>query len=341
MDNDQMHDRDPEDNELARRLEAYADARLSPELSATTRMRAHVMAAAHRQAALAQADRDRAAAEAAGAVARADRTRRTPWRRAATLLLAAGLTLAVGVGSVAAAQAGGPLYSLRVWSETLTLPAEADARAQAELKRLTDRLAEAAAATGAGDTNAANAALEAYAGIVKEATENAGSDVSAAATLDAGVRNNIDVLTVLVDRMAERGNENASEAIQRALERAIERSDSALDKMHGKPDDTPGNGPPADPGNRPAATDKEEKPPNSNKPAGDPVDKTPKPHPTPNAGGGNPNTVSTPEAEHTPRAGPPSSPSGGGNPGGGSPGGDNPGGGNPRGGNDNGGGQGD
>jgi hypothetical protein len=322
MDNNHMQHRDLEDDELARRLEAYADARLSPELSATTRMRAHVMAAAHRQAALAQADRDRAAAEAAAVVTLADRTRRNPWRRAATLLLAAGLTLAVGVGSAAAAQAGGPLYPVRIWSETLTLPAEADARAQAELKRLEDRLAEAAAATAAGDTNAANAALEAYAAIVNEATEGAGNDVSAAATLDAGIRNNIDVLTVLVDRMADRGNEHASEAIQRALERAIDRSDSALDKMQGKPDDTPGNGPPANPGSGPAATDKEEKSPNPNKPADPPANPAPNAHPTPNPGGGNPNAAATPVAEHTPRAGPPSTPPGaGGNPGGGNAGG--------------------
>jgi len=319
MDNDQMQHRDPEDDELTRRLAAYAEARVSPELSATTRMRAHVMAAAHRHAALAQADRDRAAAEAA-ATALVDRTRRTPWRRSFTLVLAAGLTLAVGVGSAAAAQAGGPLYPVRIWSETLTLPTEADARAQAELKRLEDRLAEAAAATAAGDTNAANAALEAYAAIVNEATENAGNDVSAAATLDAGVRNNIDVLSVLVERF-EAGHGQAGEAIQRALERAILRSDSALDKMHGNPNDTPGNGP-TNPGNGPAATGGPQTTANPNKPPDDPADKTPKPHPTPKPDDANPNAQPTAEAEHTPRAGPPSAPPGAGNGGGGGDGGD-------------------
>jgi hypothetical protein len=313
MDNDRMQHRDQEDDELARRLEAYAEARLSPELSATTRMRAQVMAAAHRHAALAQADRDRAAAEAASA-SLVDRTRRSPWRRSFTLLLAAGLTLAVGVGSAAAAQPGGPLYPVRIWSETLTLPVEADARAQAELKRLEDRLAEAAAATATGDTNAANAALEAYAAIVNEATNEAGNDVSAAATLESGVRSNIDVLTVLADRVK---NEGASDAIQRA----IDRSDSALDKMHGKPDGTPagtpGNRPDTNPGNGPAATDRPEKTPNPNKPTDDPVDKTPKPHPTPNTGNINQNAQPTPEAEHTPRGGPPSEPPGGENGGGG------------------------
>src|SRR6185312_11565575 len=42
--------------EVIRRLEAYADARLDPSVAATTRMRAAVMAAAHRQAALIAAD---------------------------------------------------------------------------------------------------------------------------------------------------------------------------------------------------------------------------------------------------------------------------------------------
>jgi hypothetical protein len=314
MDDDLMQHRDPEDDELARRLEAYAEVRLSPELSATTRMRAQVMAAAHRQAALVQADRDRAlAAEATPAVDRDrnDRTRRSPWRRSVTLLLAAGLTLAVGVGSAAAAQPGGPLYPVRIWSETLTLPGEADARAQAELKRLADRLAEAAAATGAGDSNAANAALEAYDAIVQEATLGAGNDVSAAATLEAGIRSNIDVLTVLVTRV---GNDRASEAIQRALERAIERSDSAVDKMHGKPDDTPGNGPGGNPGIGPKSTGGPDRTPNPNKPSPDPSDKTPKPHPTPNDDPTT-NAQSTTEPGRTPGGGPPSErPGGGGGP---------------------------
>jgi len=306
MDNEPMQHREPLDDELARRLEAYAEARLSPELSASSRMRAHVMAAAHRHAALAQADRDRAAAAAAEAT-RIRRSGRSPWRRSATLLLAAGLTLAVGVGSAAAAQPGGPLYPVRIWSETLTLPTEADARAHAELKRLADRLAEAAAATAAGEVNAANAALEAYDAIVLEATEGVGDDVSAAATLESGVRSNIDVLTVLAARV---GNDQASEAIQRALERAIDRSDSAIDKIHGKPDDTPGNGPDDNPGNGPKSTGGPDRTPNPNKPSPDPADKTPKPHPTPPDP--NTNAQSTAEADRTPGVGPSSVPPGAG-----------------------------
>ena len=298
-----MQQKNREDDELTRRLEAYAEARLSPELSATIRMRARVMTAAHRQAALARADADRAVAQATiAAVAQADRTRRASWRRPLTALLAAGLTLGVGVGSVAASQAGGPLYGVRIWAETLTLPNEANARAQAELQRLESRLAEAATASAAGDTVAADAALEAYAAIVNEATEDVGNDVSAAATLESGVRSNIDVLTVLVGRVP---NDAARDAIQRA----IDRSDSALDKMHGKPNST---SPAVDPTKSP----KPERTANPNKPTDDPSKATPKPRPTPK---GNPNAASTPKP--TPRGGPPAEPPGRGGGRGGSQGG--------------------
>ena len=285
-----MQHRDPERDELAQRLEAYAYTRLSPELSATTRMRARVMAAAHRQAALQQADADRATD--ALTIVQADRTRRAAWRRPLTALLAAGLTLGIGVGSVAASQAGGPLYPARIWAETLTLPSNGNDRAEAELHRLADRLAEMAAATAAGDTNAANAALEAYTSIVQEATHDLGNDVAAAATLDAGVRSNLDVLTVLVGRAP---NDQARDAIQKA----IDRSDSALDAIHGKPSGSPGGQPSTNPGNGVGPTDKPGHTPNPNQPTPDLTEPTPKPHPTPK-----PNLAPTPE--HTPRGGPPS-----------------------------------
>jgi hypothetical protein len=277
MDDEPMQDRKRVDEELRRRLAAYAEARLSPDLSATTRMRAHVMTAAHRRAALAQADRDRALATSTLApVALADRTRRPAWRRPLTALLAAGLTLGVGVGTVAAAQAGGPLYGARIWAETLTLPASANERAQAELHRLEDRLAEAAAASAAGNVAAANAALEAYAAIVNEATDDVGNDVAAAATLDAGVRSNIDVLTVLVGRVPDQAGD--------AIQRAIDRSNSALDALQGKPSDTPGGPPTTFPATTPNPGEPDRTS-NPNKPTPDPsetprVHPTPKPHPT-------------------------------------------------------------
>jgi hypothetical protein len=297
----ELMDRDFKDDELARRLEAYADARLSPELSATSRMRAHVMDAAHRQAMLARADADRAAEDRTGATVvpfgRTDRTRASVWRRSMTALLAAGLTLVVGVGSVAASQAGGPLYDLRIWAETVTLPSEANARAQAELNRLADRLAEAAAAAAAGDSNAAQAALEAYEAIVTQATAGASGNAVASATLDTGVRNNIAVLSALVTKVPEQARD--------AIQHAIDRSDSAVEQLRVNPAGNPNNGlgPSANPGNpnRPDRT------PNANKPTDD-REKTPKPHPTPQP---KPPDAAAATPRPTPKGGPPSSVPGG------------------------------
>ncbi len=284
MDNDQMHDRDVEDVELARRLEAYVEARLSPSVSATTRMRAQVMAAAHRRAAPARADADPAALAASEIAAPPTVIRRPAWRRPVSALLAACLILALAVGSVAAAGPGSPLYGARIWAETLTLPTSAAERAAAEVRRLQERLAEAAVATAAGDTNAADAALEAYGAIVSEAT--AGADVSAAATatLDAGIRRNIEVLTVLAGHVPEQA--------QDAIQHAIERSSSAVDGLRGSPGV---GGPSANPQTtpEPGATNRPERSANPNKPTPAPAnatskpqeDATPRPHPTPNAGG--------------------------------------------------------
>ena len=294
MDNDRMQHREPDDDELARRLEAYAAARLSPEPSATTRMRAHVMVAAYRHAALSPVDTDRAAAVAADFARRGPR-RGPTWRRPASLLLAAGLTLGLGVGSVAAAQPGGPLYGVRVWTETLSLPSEANERAQAELRRLQDRLSEAAAASAAGDTNAANASLEAYGAIVREATTGATVSAAATATLDVGIRRNIAVLTVLADRVPEQA--------RGAIENAIHGSDSALDAINEHGQGQPGGPPATTPANssKPDATDRPGRTPNANQPAPKPAEATQKPHPTP-------------KPDHTPPAGgPPTDPPGGGN----------------------------
>ena len=273
MDNDQMSDRNPEDDadgELTSRLQAYAHARLSPSLAVTTRIRVQVMAAAHRLA---------AAERAAETPVRPTAMRRPAWRRPMFGLLAAGLTLALAVGSVAAAQPGGPLYETRIWAETLTLPTSAADRAQSQVRRLQERLAEAAAATAAGDTNASDAALAAYGAIVGEAT--AGADVSAAAnaTLDTGVRRNIEVLTILAERVPK--------PARTAIEHAIERSSSAVDGLRGKSGvggqpTNPAKAPDPGPTDRPERSANPNKPPaNQAKPPADPA----KPRPTPKAGG--------------------------------------------------------
>ena len=309
MDNQPIDDRDVEDVELAERLQAYAEARLSPSLSATSRMRSHVMAAAQRQAALARVDADRAAVATADLASRPRVVQVPRWRRPVAALLAACLTLALAVGSVAAARPGGPLYGTRIWVETLTLPSTAADRAVAEVRRLNDRLAEAAAAEAAGDTNAAAAALAAYDAILAEATAGTNRDAAANATLDTAVRRNIEVLTVLLGRVPDQAKD--------AIEHAIDQSDSAANGLQGQPG--VGGPPSSNPGNGPAATNKPDRTANPNKPTPAPAnatprsheDATPKPHPTPKPKPTPAPAAATPAPEHTPRAsGRPSTPPG-------------------------------
>lgn len=271
-----MDDRDVEDVELAERLQAYAEARLSPSPSASSRMRDHVMAAAQRLAASSRG-------EAGHAVAPVDlASHRRPielfrWRRPATALVAASLTVALVVGSVAASQPGGPLYGPRIWAETLTLPSSAADRAAAEVRRLNERLAEAAKAAAAGDANAADAALTAYNGILSEATAGTHGDGSATAALDSAVRRNIEVLTSLLAR------DSFPDQAKDAIRHAIDQSDSAADELHGQPGVGAPPSPP--PGNGAGASNKPERTATPAKPTPRPTPKshrTPPSHPTPN-----------------------------------------------------------
>ena len=189
-----------------RRLEAYAESRLSPDLATSSRLRARVLAVAHRQAALARADAGltvvpslEGAAEAPPFSPRAQQLARATSRsrgwsrrgsagRAAAIVLAASLGLGVMAGGALAARPGGPLYDARLWAETLTLPSDPSARAVAELDRLKDRLREIADASRAGDQAGVAAALAAYEAIVDQASASAilaGDDV-AAAVLEIG-----------------------------------------------------------------------------------------------------------------------------------------------------------
>ena len=303
MDSDRMHDRDVEDVELAQRLEAYAEARLSPSLSATSRMRAQAMTAAHQQTALARADTDRPILAAAYIAARRTAMRRPAWRHPVSALLAACLIVALAVSSVAAARPGGPLYGARIWVETLTLPTSATERATAEVHRLNERLAEAAVAMTAGDTNAADAALAAYSAIISEATGGANGNAAANATLDSAVRRNIEVLTLLAGRVPDQARD--------AILHAIQQSSSAVDGLHGNPG--VGGKPSTNAGKtpEPGATNRPEHSANPNKPTPAPAnatpkphdDATPKPHPTPQPHATPEPNAAIPKPEHTPKAG--------------------------------------
>jgi len=213
--------------ELARRLEAYADLRLSPSSAATTRMRTAVMNDAHRRAALIKADAtfDTAGQTASPVAAERDTPARLrlSWRRPAAALFAGVFALAILAGSVYGARAGGPLYGARLWVEMANLPSNVRDRAQAEVNRLDERINEAQEASSAGDASGTEAALAAYSSIVTEAATGSGGDATASATLEVAVTHQVVVLTVMVDSVPPES--------RGAAEQALTASTKALDDL--------------------------------------------------------------------------------------------------------------
>ena len=218
----------PGDAALVRLLHAYAETRLTPDLATSARIRARVLAVAHRRAELAGADTSRAllsraASSAPATTARAGSGPR--WRRVAIGLLAATLAMGGATGVAFASRAGGPLYPTRLWSETLTLPTDPSARAVAQLDRLDRRLAEATEAAQAGDLAAVQVALDAYQDILEQAagSAEAARDDVAAAVLETGVGHNLAVLQAL--------SGSVPSAAVDAILKAIERSGTAIDRV--------------------------------------------------------------------------------------------------------------
>jgi hypothetical protein len=253
---DAMIDLTTGDAILRQRLLAYGELRLTPDAATSARIRARVLAVAHRRADLVRADAALTvvrevptAPTTARIVARAGRTLA---RRAMTALLVATLGVGLAAGTSLAAKAGGPLYAARLWAEEVTLPSEPSRRAVAELERLQQRLAEATEAIQDGDPGAAAAALSAYSTIVGVASDDAiasGDDV-ASAVLTTGVGHNVEVLQGLITKVPA----TAADAIARAISRAIDRSDAAIehigqDRGNGvtPPNGQPGGGPAAHP----------------------------------------------------------------------------------------------
>lgn len=217
--------------ELERRLESYARVRLSPDPLAVARIRARVM----REVRL-EFDLGRSIAAAAVAP-----PRRAFFRPIARPILAAGLWLAIGVGTIASAQPGGPLYPTRMWIERAALPTTADARTTAEILQLETRLAEVMAASAEGDGPAALAALAAYRQIADAALLDAGTSAERLAQVRAALDRHLAVLGAVGDHLMSKGNDQAAAAIQANLERAIEHNNAVIDKLT-KPTDngTPG-----------------------------------------------------------------------------------------------------
>jgi hypothetical protein len=214
------------DLEIEQRLDAYARVRLSPTERASARMRARVM----REARLSMAGGSTAFSTASLPLAlEGSRARRRGglMRRGAGLLLAAGLSLAVAGGAMAAAQAGGPLYPTRVWLETIALPADGAARVDADLVRLESRMQEVIEAARKGDRNAVAAALLAYHEIADEALLAAHGDAAAIDRLRDALDRHLAVLAAVAAKVPPQ----ASEAIERNIERAIERNGATLDRI--------------------------------------------------------------------------------------------------------------
>ncbi len=143
-------------DELVRRLQAYAGARLSPDQWASVRMRTAVIE--H------------------GRAARAAAPRRYGWRQLVRQLgfvaLVGVLAIATGSSAAFAASPGGPLYDARLWVETALIPFSGDPGA-ARVDQIDQRIDEVTSAVNAGNGNAANAAGNAYTTEVDQAAQAA------------------------------------------------------------------------------------------------------------------------------------------------------------------------
>lgn len=236
---------DIRDFEIERRLDAFARARLSPDPAAAARIRARVM----REARL-QFDAARIAAHVAPAVALA--TRRSTPRRFVTPLLAASMWVGIAVGSVAAAQAGGPLYPTRIWIERATLPASAADRTAAELARLDARLADAMSAAARGDASGVAAALAAYREIADETIAASAGHEDLETIVSAALGRHVAALTAVAESLEAKDNTTAASSVESAITRAIEHNAAVVagfaDNGGGKPADgtsSSGGGSPA------------------------------------------------------------------------------------------------
>ena len=259
------------DLEIEQRLNAFARVRLSPTERASARMRARVM----REARLAMAT-PTWSRTTTPSIDHARVLRGGLARRGAGLLLAAGLTLAVAGGAMAASQAGGPLYPTRMWLETVTLPSAGAARTDADIERLESRMDEVIAAARRGDRGAVAAALLAYEEIADEALTAAAGDEAAIERLRIALDRHVAVLQAVAAKVPPQ----AGEAIGRNIDRAIERSGATLDRIHANPG---GPAPHAAPAVKPNHT---AKPATKATPAPTPEptpERTQRPQPTPDA----------------------------------------------------------
>jgi hypothetical protein len=245
---DDMQAMEVRDREIELRLEAFARARLSPDREAVARTRARVM----REARL-QLEAARSAGNMAPPTALA--AHRPIARRLAMPILAASLWLALAVGTISASTAGGPLYHARMWIETATLPVDGVSRANAEITRLNERLAEATAAAARGDAGAVQAAIEAYRQIADEALAGSTGDQALQALVAGALDRHLTVLADVAASLEGKGNDTAAAAVEASIQRAIDHSQAVVDRVGANGAGSGGSGTSGHPATSPGGTD--------------------------------------------------------------------------------------
>ena len=242
-------------DKVRERLAAYSETHLAPDPAAVVRMRQRVMAEAR--------------ARLAPATVSAERTqpipfrpRRVAWGRRRTIaaLLAATLALVLATGATLAAEPGGPLYGVRLWVETVSLPADPAARAEAELSRLDARMEEALRAAAAGNESGVAAALAAYREILDDAVAAAGDKPTPASDLQKAVDRQLVVLEGLLDKVPPQARDSIQKAIDKQSE-TVHKPTTVPDKpkptktptVHPTPKPSRGGGPSHTPPGKPTA----------------------------------------------------------------------------------------
>ncbi len=205
---------------LEERLHRYADEALRPDETRRAELRAGLM----REARLAFAPgtpRVRAP-HPDGVDGFLVRWLRRVSARPAFALAGAALAVALAAGGAfAASSPGGPLYGTRLWLESVTLPASGEARVQADVNLLQDRLDEAEAAARSGNGAALSAALQAYRDTMTDALKAAGTDLSTQQRLELLLQRHLAVLESLVAGLPA----TAAAAVQQTVDRASQTLD--------------------------------------------------------------------------------------------------------------------
>jgi hypothetical protein len=196
-----------EDGELEQLLRTYAGARLSPDQWASVRMRAAVI----------EHGRD----------ARSTATPRSAWARLLRPAVFVGLVvvLAVGTGASAAlaASPGGPLYDARLWVEGAILTVNGGSTTL-RADQIAERIDELTTAVDDGNSNAADAAGNAY-----------GAEVAAAAQAAQGRADLLVLRATIVNHLDRlQSMSHGSPKAQANLDKAIAKSVAALAEIDQK-----------------------------------------------------------------------------------------------------------